>query len=63
MGDRAERGNETTLILEKRNDAWIIVHNHTSMWKPRCSRAQRPLRLHPHRQRSPSVAQTFCGAA
>jgi ketosteroid isomerase-like protein len=30
-GQSSGARGQTTLILEKRNDAWIIVHNHTSI--------------------------------
>ena len=30
-GQASESRGQTTLILEKRNDRWIIVHNHTSL--------------------------------
>jgi ketosteroid isomerase-like protein len=30
-GQASGARGQTTLILEKRNDAWIIVHNHTSI--------------------------------
>jgi ketosteroid isomerase-like protein len=34
----AARG-QTTLVLEKRGDAWVIVHNHTSLVQPSPSSA------------------------
>jgi len=33
-GQPTEVRGQTTLILEKRNDHWVIVHNHTSVAQP-----------------------------
>lgn len=30
-GSQSSSVGQTTLVLEKRNDAWVIVHNHTSL--------------------------------
>jgi ketosteroid isomerase-like protein len=32
----------TTLVLEKRNDQWLIVHNHTSLVQPPASDTVQP---------------------
>ena len=33
-GTQTSSVGQTTLVLEKRNDAWVIVHNHTSLVQP-----------------------------
>jgi ketosteroid isomerase-like protein len=30
-GQPADSQGQTTLVLEKRNNRWVIVHNHTSL--------------------------------
>jgi ketosteroid isomerase-like protein len=37
-GEQSESQGQTTLVLEKRNNRWVIVHNHTSL-TPRAAQA------------------------
>jgi len=45
---------QTTLIMEKRNNRWVIVHNHTSVAQDALPNAQQPVALPANR---PPVAQ------
>lgn len=41
-GQPASAQGQTTLVLEKRNSRWVIVHNHTSIAQPAPSQAGPP---------------------
>ncbi len=53
-GQASSARGQTTLILEKRNDAWIIVHDHLPSYKQLFPRLLRRSRRHP--QPNPSLA-------